>query len=256
MQQLDPGQGKTKRADLWAYRSNDLAGGPPIVVFDYQTSRRGQHAAACLEGGCGRLMVADYSGDKAMFAAGVTEPACWAHARRKFFDLDQGTPKGHPVAADILGRIARLWEIEAQAKAGTQAQRQALRREHTLPALQPLHGRLTPIRQTAAPGYGLAKACDYLLRRWPAFVRSADTGDLPIDNNPVANAIRPIAVGKKNWLLAGSEGAANVPPPFRVCWPPPSSMAWSPPHGSLKSTWEKLPTCPNNRIDELLPIKR
>jgi len=256
VQQLDPGQGKTKRADLWAYRSNDLAGGPPIVVFDYQTSRRGQHAAACLEGGCGRLMVADYSGDKAMFAAGVTEPACWAHARRKFFDLDQGTPKGHPVAADILGRIARLWEIEAQAKAGTQAQRQALRREHTLPALQPLHGRLTPIRQTAAPGYRLAKACDYLLQRWPAFVRSADTGDLPIDNNPVANAIRPIAVGKKNWLLAGSERAANVPPPFRVCWPPPSSMAWSPPHGSLKSTWEKLPTCPNNRIDELLPIKR
>jgi len=190
-----------------------------------------------------------------LFAAGRTEQACWAHARRKFFDLDQGTPKGHPVAADILGRIARLYEIEAQARAGTQAERQALRKEHTIPALQQLHDRLTQIRQTAAPGYALAKACDYLLRRWPSFVRYAGTGDLPIDNNPVENAIRPIALGKKNWLFAGSERAGKRAAAIQSLLAT-AKLNGLEPAAWLKSTLEKLPTCPNSRIDELLPIKR
>ena len=196
VQQLDPGKGKTQRAYLWAYRSNDLDSGPPMVVFDYQTSRSGRHAAAFLEGWQGTLMVDDYSGYKALFAAGLAEQACWAHARRKFFDLGSGTPKGHPVAAEMLSRIARLYEIETQAKGYIPEARKALRKTQAIPELQQLHERLAQIRQQAAPGYGLAKACDYLLRRWPSFTRYAQTGDLPIDNNPVENAIRPIALGK------------------------------------------------------------
>ena len=85
--QLDPGKGKTHRAYLWAYRSNVLETGPPMVVFDYQTSRAGRHARDFLSGWRGHLMVDDFSGYKALFTDGVTELGCLAHARRKFFDL-------------------------------------------------------------------------------------------------------------------------------------------------------------------------
>ena len=98
-----------------------------FVVFDYQSSRSGKHAAAFLEGWRGTLMVDDYSGYKALFAAGLAEQACWAHASRKFFDLDKGTPQGHPIAAEVLSRIARLYEIEAQGKGKSQQARKALR---------------------------------------------------------------------------------------------------------------------------------
>lgn len=255
VQQLDPGKGKTRRAYLWAYRSNDLEGGPPMVVFDYQTSRSGKHAAAFLDGWSGTLMVDDYSGYKALFAAGLAEQACWAHAQRKFFDLDAGTPKGHPVAAEILGRIARLYEIEAQARESTLEERKALREKQAQPELQQLHARLTEIRQKAAPGYGLAKACDYLLRRWESFARYARTGDLPIDNNPVENAIRPIALGKKNWLFAGSERAGRRAAAIQSLLATAKLNDFEP-AAWLKSTLEKLPTCLNSQIDELLPIKR
>ena len=87
VQQLDPGKGKTKRAYMWAYRSNDLEGAPRIVVFDYQTSRSGEHARNFLQEWRGHLMVDDYGGYKESFRQGVSELACLAHCRRKFFDL-------------------------------------------------------------------------------------------------------------------------------------------------------------------------
>ena len=255
VQQLDPGKGKTKRAYLWAYRSNDLDGGPPIAVFDYQTSRSGQHAAAFLDGWQGTLMVDDYAGYKSLFGKGVTEQACWAHARRKFFDLDNGTPNGHPIAAEVLSRIARLYEIEAQVKGLTPEARKIWRMQNAIPELQRLHVGLTEVRQKAAPGYGLAKACDYLLRRWSSFERYAQTGELPIDNNPVENAIRPIALGKKNWLFAGSERAGKRAAAIQSLLAT-AKLNGLEPSAWLKSTLEKLPTCPNSRIDELLPIRR
>lgn len=87
VQQLDPGRGKTKRAYLWVYRSNDLDEGPPIVVFDYQGGRSGEHARNFLREWRGHLVVDDYAGYKALFGLGISEVGCWAHARRKFFDL-------------------------------------------------------------------------------------------------------------------------------------------------------------------------
>jgi transposase len=114
VKQLDPGAGKTKRAYLWSYRSNDLDEGPPIVVFDYQSSRSGQHARDFLHGWQGSLMVDDFGGYKKMFAAdaqfAVTELGCWAHARRKFFDLQ--VSGAHPQAAEALRRIAQLYAVE------------------------------------------------------------------------------------------------------------------------------------------------
>jgi len=252
VQQLDPGKGKTKRAYLWAYRSNDLAGGPPMVLFDYQPGRAGLHARNFLQDWRGHLMVDDFSAYKALFRQGVLEQACWAHARRKFFEL-QVTGK-HPVAEEALQRIGRLYAIEAKGKDLDIEQRQALRAECSLPELQALHGWLLGLRPNVANGSGLAKAIDYVLRRWPSFAGYAETGHLPIDNNAVENAIRPIAVGKKNWLFAGSERAGRRAAAIQSLLAT-AKLNGLDPAAWLKDTLEKLPAWPNSRIDELLPLK-
>ena len=252
VQQLDPGKGKTKRAYLWAYRSNDLTGSPPMVVFDYQISRSGQHAANYLQDWRGTLMVDDYSGYKALFANGVREIGCWAHARRKFFELHAAGC--HPVAAEALQRIARLYAIEEQAKGQTTEQRLQLREQQSLPELHSLHDWLLKLRPNIANGGGLAKAIDYTLRRWPALIHYAETGDLPIDNNPIENAIRPIAIGKKNWLFAGSERAGKRAAAIQSLLAT-AKLNGIEPSEWLRDTLEKLPTWPNSRIDELLPLR-
>ena len=252
VQQLDPGAGKTKRAYLWAYRSNDLDTGPPIVVFDYQTSRSGQHARAWLQNWHGHLMVDDYSGYKALFRQGVTELGCLAHARRKFFDLVSSGP--HPVAADALRRIAELYAVEAEGRALSVEARQQLRQREALPRLQELHDWLQKQRARTAEGSGLARAIDYSLKRWPALSCYAASGHLPIDNNPVENAIRPIAVGKKNWLFAGSERAGQRAAAIQSLLAT-AKLNGLEPYAWLKETLEKLPSWPYSRIDELLPLR-
>ena len=120
--QLEPGNGKTRKAYLWAYRSNDLDLGPRIVVFDYQTSRSGRHAQDFLQNWQGHLLVDDYGGYKALFSRvepPCIELACWAHARRKFFDLHQAN--GSPMAFEALQRIGALYAIEAEGKQLTAA---------------------------------------------------------------------------------------------------------------------------------------
>lgn len=252
VQQLDPGKGQTKRAYLWAYRSNDLAGGPPIVVFDYQTGRSGQYVRDFLAEWRGHLMVDDYSGYKALFGKDIMEQACLAHARRKFFELESAG--GHPIAAEALARIARLYAIEAEARNGSVTERAWLREAHARPELESLQQWLLSLQPGVAPGSGLGKAIQYTLRRWPALSRYAQGGDLPIDNNPVENAIRPIALGKKNWLFAGSERAGRRAAAIQSLLATAKLNSLEP-VGWLKDTLEKLPTWPNSRIDELLPLR-
>jgi transposase len=261
--QLDPGNGKTKKAYLWAYRSNDLQPGPKIIVFDYQAGRSGRHAQAFLQDWQGHLLVDDYAGYKALFAAARAHPetqlllepcielACWAHARRKFFDLFQTSQS--PIAQEALNRIALLYAIEAEGREMTVAERQRLRAEKSLPVLANVHDWLQQTRLRIAPNSTTAKAIDYSLKRWEALTRYAETGDLPIDNNPVENCIRPIALGKKNWLFAGSERAGQRAAVIQTLLGTAKlndldPVAW------LKDTLAKLPTWPNSRIDELLPF--
>jgi len=200
--QLDPGSGKTKRAYLWAYRSNDLEEGPRIIVFDYRGGRSGEHARQFLGTWQGHLLVDDYGGYKALFSTARQEGSpcielgCWAHARRKFFDLHQANAS--PMALEALTRIGKLYHIEQQSKALSIGARQQLRAEQSQPALNALHEWLIQTRIKTANGGGSAKALDYTLKRWPSLIRYAETGHLPIDNNPVENTIRPIALGKKN----------------------------------------------------------
>ena len=261
--QLDPGNGKTKKAYLWAYRSNDLQPGPKIIVFDYQAGRSGRHAQNFLQDWHGHLMVDDYGGYKALFATARAHPetqfllepcielACWTHARRKFFDLFQASQS--PVAQEALQRIGILYAIEAEGRDMSSEERQRLRAEKSLPALTELHDWLQKTRLLMAPNSATAKAIDYSLKRWPALTRYAETGDLPIDNNPVENSIRPIALGKKNWLFAGSERAGQRTAVIQTLLGT-AKLNGLDPAAWLKDTLEKLPTWPNSRIDELLPF--
>lgn len=198
-------------------------------------------------------MVDDYSGYKALFRAGVTELGCWAHARRKFFDLHKAS--NHPVAHEALARIARLYVAEEEAQGMDIAGRMQHRALHSLPQLQDMHQWLTGLRPGVANNGALAKAIDYTLKRWPALIRYAQTGHLPIDNNPIENAIRPIALGKKNWLFAGSERAGRRAAAIQSLFAT-AKLNDIEPAAWLKDTLEKLPTWPNSRIDELLPFRQ
>jgi len=251
VQQLDPGSGKTKRAYLWAYMSNVLETGPPIVVFDYQTSRSGAHARNFLGEWEGALMVDDFGGYKALFGQGVTELGCFAHARRKYFELNEA--QANPIAQEALVRIAALYAIEARGRDMSIAERAELRQREAQPLLASMHDWLKATRVTVANGGGAAKAIDYSLKRWPALARYANSGALPIDNNPVENAIRPICLGKKNWLFTGSERAGKRAAAIQSLLAT-AALNGLDPAAWLRKTLEKLPTCLNSQIDELLPL--
>jgi transposase len=196
--QLDPGSDKARKAYLWAYRSNDLQPGPRLIVFDYQPGRSGAHARQFLGVWRGHLLVDDYGGYKALFAGGdqatCIELGCWSHVRRKFFDLHQAN--GSPMALAALEHIGTLYAIEAAGRDLDCEARKQLRAAQSLPALEALHDWLLKTRIQTADGGASAKAIDYALKRWPALVRYAGTGHLPIDNNAVENDLRPIALGK------------------------------------------------------------
>jgi transposase len=251
---LDPGAGKTHRAYLWTYCSTGLQA-TKLVVFDFAESRAGRHPAEFLghpgEGAWrGTLVCDDYSGYKALFASGVTEAGCLAHARRKFHEL--WTNHQSVVGEQALALFGRLYDIEREAADLDFDQRRRIRQEKAKPVADALHAWLTAQRQKVPPGSATAKAIDYSLGRWKALTRFIDTGDLPADNNWVENQIRPIAIGRSNWLFAGSlragKRAAAVMSLIHS-----ARMNGHEPYAYLRDVLERLPTQPASRINELLP---
>jgi transposase len=245
---LDPGAGKTRRAYVFGYRT--AAADHPIVVFDFCDSRSGKHAARFLGGYRGALMVDDFGGYKALFEAGLTELGCMAHARRKFFDLHQANQSTH--ALEALERIGELYRIEAAAKDMSAENRRGYRLQHARPRLDAFHAWLVTLRQAALGGSGLAKAIDYSLKRWSALTRYLDDGRFPIDNNPIENAIRPIALGRKNWLFVGSESAGRRSAAIMSLLATAKANGHDP-HAWLLDVLTRLPTTLNSQIGELLP---
>jgi transposase len=245
--QLDPGTGKTKRCYLFAYRSAD---GLPLVVFDYRPSRSGAHVRELLGPWRGALMVDDYAGYKALWALGVTELGCWAHARRKFFDLEAANKS--VLAAEALGRIGKLYRIEAQAADYDTAARHAHRSQYARPEVDALFSWLTAIRSKVSDGSGTANAIDYALRREAALRRYLNDGRYPIDNNPVENAIRPIALGRKNWLFAGSARAGERAAAIMSLIATAKANGHDP-HAWLTDVLTRLPTTLDRDIGDLLP---
>lgn len=250
---LDPKAGKTKRAYLFAYGNGRHGGtGPPMVVFQFKPSRSGEHARQFLGDWHGSLMVDEYAGYKALWSQGVTELGCWAHARRKWFD--QHKASGSAIAAEALARIGVLYRIEAQARDMTVQERHAHRQEHAVAALAALKAWLDDLQPKVLGNSGTARALGYTLRRWEALVRYADDGRYPIDNNPIENAIRPIAIGRKNWLFAGSEQAGRRAAAIMSLVATAKANGIDP-HAWLTDTLSRLPTTLDRNIDSLLPLR-
>lgn len=246
--QLDPGTGKTRRTYLFAYRST---GPRPIVVFDACQSRAGKHAAAFLGDWKGALMVDDYAGYKTLFEHGITELACWAHARRMFFDAHAAS--GHPLAEEALKRIAVLYAIEAKLRDLDDDTRGVERRRHIVPWLAAFKAWLDTQQANTLGNSGVRKAIDYAQRRWVALARMVEDGAWPIDNNPIENAIRPIAIGRKNWLFAGSESAGKRAAAIMSLLATAKANGLEP-HAWLTDVLTRLPTTRDRDIDTLLPL--
>ena len=250
VQMLAPGRGKTKTAYLFAYRRGEIDE-PPIIVYDFAENRSGNHARAFLADYGGALVVDDYAGYKSLFqSTPMREVACWAHARRNFIELHAANQS--TIAVEALTRIGAIYEAEREAKPMSTEERLAHRIEHARPKVEALFAWLEALRPQINSGSAGAKAVDYLLRRKPAFTAYLYDGRFPIDNNPVENAIRPIAVGRKNWLFAGSllagQRAANIMSLIQT-----AKANGHDPFAYLRDVLTRLPTQLNSRIGELLP---
>ncbi|MGH9509742.1 MAG: IS66 family transposase [Terriglobales bacterium] len=245
---LDPGAGKTQRAYLFGYRT--AAAEQPIVVLDFCDSRSGKHAARFLGDYRGALMVDDFAGYKALFGAGMIELGCMTHARRKFFDLHKANKSTQ--ALEALERFGELYRIETAAKDLDDQGRHRYRLKHAKPRLEALHAWLMTLRQATLGESGLAKAIDYSLKRWSALTRYLDDGRYPMDNNPIENAIRPIALGRKNWLFVGSESAGRRAAAVMSLLATAKANGHDP-HAWMLDVLTRLPTTLNANLGQLLP---
>ena len=250
VQMLKPGNGKTHRAYLWAYAPGAFED-MKAVVYDFCETRAGEHARAFLGDWQGSLVCDDYSGYKARFATGrVTEVGCLAHARRKFFDLHASNKS--QVAESALQQIARIYEIEREAKDLAANERQPIRQLRSQPLLDALHLWMLLTRQKITDGSATARALDYTLKRWAALARFTQDGRLPVDNNWIENQIRPIAIGRNNWLFAGSlragKRAAAVMSLIQS-----AKLNGHDPYAYLKDVMTRLPTQRASQVAELLP---
>jgi transposase len=249
VQMLQPGSGKTHRAYLWAYAPGAFEN-MRAVVYDFCDSRAGEHARAFLGEWTGSLVCDDYAGYKAGFAQGITEVACLAHARRKFFDLHASSKS--TVAESALNQIGALYEIERELQGLGHEERQRARKQRSRPLLDALHRWMLLTRQKVPDGSATAKALDYSLKRWAALTRFLDDGQLPVDNNHIENQIRPIAIGRANWLFAGSlragQRAAAVMSLIQS-----ARMNGHDPYAYLRDVLTRLPTHKARDIGLLLP---
>lgn len=247
---LRPETGKTThRAYLWAYTPGEFEN-LKAVVYDFAPTRSGEHARTFLGEWRGSLVVDGYSGYKKLFAEGVTELGCLAHARRKFFDLHAASQS--QIAAQALQYVGLLYDVEREAKTLHTTERWRIRQEKAKPIADKLHAWMLAQRLLVPDGSGTAKALDYSLKRWVALTRYLDDGQAPIDNNHVEQKIRPVAVGRRNWLFAGSlragKRAAAVMSLIQS-----ANLNGLDPHAYLKDVLTRLPTHKASAIDELLP---
>ena len=220
------------------------------VVYDFRPTRSGKEVRDFLADWKGKLVCDDFSGYKASFAQGITEIGCMAHARRKFHELHIANKS--QIAQYALEYIRTLYDVERTTATLTAEERRAQRQGHAKPILDHLHQWLTAQRQLITNGTATAKAIDYSLKRWAALTRYLEDGNVPIDNNWVENQIRPWALGRSNWLFAGSlrsgQRAAAIMSLIQS-----AKINGHDPYAYLKDVLERLPTQRASLINELLP---
>jgi hypothetical protein len=251
MPMLKPGLKQTHRSYLWAYGTTAFDP-EQMVVYDFADGRGGQHARAFLGDWRGSLVCDDYQGYDALFREGVTEVGCMAHARRKFHTLHENHRSA--IAAEALELYGALYGVEREAQdLGLDAEgRCALRQLKARPIADQLQTWLERQLTQIPEGSATAKAILYSLRRWSALTRYLDDGTLPIDNNWVENRIRPIALGRNNWLFAGSARAGRRAAVV-MSLTQSARLNGHDPYAYLRDVLERLPLTPAHRLEELLP---
>jgi len=255
---LSPGRGRTKTGRLWTYVRDDRPSGstdPPAVLFRYSPDRKGERPRQQLRDFHGYLQADAYGGFRELYkadrAAGlIQEIACWAHARRGIYEV--WVAQKSPIAQVILERIKALYAIEDAVRGQPAAQRLAARQTHSVPKLTELKRYLETALSSLSRKCALAKAIRYCLVRWPALTRYTSDGLLEIDNSAAERALRTVALGRHNFLFAGSdaggERAAGMYSLIGTCL-----LNGIDPEGYLRYVFERIADHPVNRIAELLP---
>lgn len=256
---LEPGLGKAKTGRLWVYLRDERSWGstaPPAVVYRYAPDRKGERPREHLKGFTGHLHADGYAGFGELYEAkdgkppAIFEVACWAHVRRKFYDIHTATKA--PLAFDAMTRIGQLFEIESRIMGQSPAQRQDVRVAEALPLLDDLAHFLDEALYKISGKSELAKAIRYARNRWESLIRYASDGHLEISNNAAERAIRPLALGRKNWLFAGSdEGGRTAATIYTLT--ESAKLNGLDPEAYLRDILGRIVDHPVNKIGALLP---
>jgi transposase len=252
---LDPGRGRTRTGRLWVYARDDRPWNgldPPAAVYLYSPDRKAERPASHLAKFKGVVQVDGYPGFDRLSDDGKIQLAgCWAHARRKFYEVQQATAS--PIAAEALRRIAELYAIETAIRGQTAAVRQSMRQSRSLPLIASMKAWLEKQLGQIPPRSGLADAIRYALSRWTSLCCFLNDGRIELDTNTVERAIRPVALGRKNHLFAGSDGGAQR-------WATVCSLIATAklndvePFAYLQNVLERMSDGhPASRLDDLLP---
>ena len=265
-------KGKTDLARGWVYVRDDRPFGstaPPAAVFYYSRDRRGEHPQAHLEKYAGILQADAFSGYNKLYEPDrtpgpINEAACWAHARRKFFELADltkiakrkaqgGKPAfASPMALEAVRRIDVLFDIERDINGKSAAERLAVRQTLSAPLVAELAGWMTAARARLSPHDDTAKAMNYMLKRWPAFIGFLDDGRVCLTNNAAERALRGIALGRKSWLFAGSDrGGQRAAKMYSLIVT--AKMNDIDPQAWLADVLARIADHPAHRLEELLP---
>jgi transposase len=264
--------GKTHTGRCWVYVRDDRPFGghaPPAAMFYYSRDRGGTHVEAHLARWSGLLQADAYAGYNRLYEAGrqpgpILEAACWAHARRPFFalaDIEASARRKaegkapapiSPLALEAVRRIDALFEIERGINGKSAEERLAVRQELSRPLVEDLEVWMRAERPKLSRGNDLAKAMNYMLKRWPAFTRFLDDGRVCLSNNAAERALRGIALGRKSWLFAGSDrGGARAAAMYSLIVT--AKMNDIDPQAWLADVLTRIAGHPASRLDELLP---
>jgi transposase len=251
---LAPGNGKTKTGRLWTYVRDDRPAGdttPAAVWFAYSPDRKGEHPQGHLGHFTGTLQADGYAGFDAVYETGrIQEAACWAHVRRKFYDLHVAHKS--PVAAEAMERIAALYAIEKEIRGHPADERREVRGTRARPLLDSLKQWLEETLGKLSRKSDTAMAVRYALSRWKALLRYCDDGRIEIDNNAAERSLRTVALGRKNYLFAGSDaGGERAAAIYSLIGS--AKLNGLDPEAYLRNVLSRIADHPINSIDELLP---